>query len=63
MDKNDLQPCAVCNRKVPTSLEPSRGVLLFGPFPPMHVTYERRCVQCERKSMKEISRALAGLAR
>lgn len=53
-----LQPCAMCKQRVPTTLQPSRSVLLFGPFPNMLVTYEHRCERCEKKLCEQIEKIL-----
>lgn len=67
-DRNDYARCKMCGVSEldrPLSLEPTRSVLLFGPFPRMHVPTEYRCSGCEKKVCKWIdgllkSRNLAG---
>lgn len=60
-EKPEHEPCAMCNRRVPTSLEPSRSMLVFGPFKNMHYVMERRCAKCERKLAASITKMLSAL--
>lgn len=60
-DRNDYAHCKMCgvselDKRL--SLEPSRSVLIFGPFPGMYVPMEHRCAKCEAKVVKDIEAML-----
>lgn len=50
--------CHMCGTKDNLNIVPSMSQLIFGSFPNMHVTYERRCQKCERKIAKQIRKVL-----
>jgi hypothetical protein len=60
-DRNDYDRCKMCGASaldVELSFEPTRSMLVFGPFPGMHVTMESRCTDCEKKVCKDINSML-----
>jgi len=65
-DRNDYAHCKMCGVSEldkELSLEPTRSVLLFGPFPRMRVPMEHRCVDCEKKVCEGVDKTLKAMLR
>lgn len=63
-DRKDYAHCAMCGVSAldkELSLEPRRGVLLFGAFPGMHAPMEHRCSDCEKKVCEMVDNLLKAL--
>ena len=58
-----MNKCNVCKKEKETSFQPSISQLIFGSFPGMHVTFEDRCQDCERKLIKSLQKIIKKISK